>query len=114
MFGTCDYVCLQICIHIVEIIAVTGNTYQQVAIFLRMFLCIVERFGIDDVKLDMMSAQCEVRTNQSTELVDVLFRLQQTRHETLVQQRTAALLLIQFTQRLDHCGWSVSVGSVFR
>ena len=87
LFRPHDHVRLQIGVHVIEIIAVTGYADQKVAIIFRTFLGSIKRLRIDDIELDVMSAQSEIAADQRRQLGDILLTLQQARQETLVQQR---------------------------
>jgi len=101
LFRPHDHVRLQIGIHVIEIIAVTGYADQKVAIIFRTFLGSIKRLRIDDIELDVMSAQSEIAADQRRQLGDILLTLQQARQETLVQQRPPALHLVKLAERLD-------------
>jgi hypothetical protein len=54
------YLILQILTQIVEIITLTGDTDDKVAMKFRMLLCIPQRFSINNIKLNVMSVETEV------------------------------------------------------
>ena len=56
-----------------------------------------------------MATQGEVATDQGGQLRDILLPPEQAGQEALVQQRAAALHLIQFAKRLDHGGRPVDI-----
>lgn len=112
MLRPCDHVRLQIGVHIVEIVAIARYTDQQIPVVLRALLGGVKRFRIHDVELDMMATQGEVATNQGGQFRDILLPPEQAGQEALVQQRAAALHLIQLTEGLDNGGRPVGIGSV--
>ena len=60
MFRSSYNFILQSFAEINKIIAVTGNSYDQVAVFLRLFLRFTKQFGIHNVKLNMMTIQIEI------------------------------------------------------
>ena len=112
MLRTCDHVRLQIGVHIVEIVAIARYTDQQIPVVLRTLLGGVKRFRIHDIELDMMATQGEVATNQGGQFRDILLPPEQAGQEALVQQRAAALHLIQLAEGLDNGGRPVGIGSV--
>ena len=72
LFRPHDHVRLQIGVHVIEIIAVTGYADQKVAIIFRTFLGSIKRLRIDDIELDVMSAQSEIAADQRRQLGDIL------------------------------------------
>ena len=58
-----DFV-LQLLGHVVEVVAVAGDADQQVTVFLGMLLGVVQGGGINDVELDMVTAELEVGADE--------------------------------------------------
>ena len=75
MCRSADNLILQFSAQIIEIIAVTGHTDNQVTVFLRMFLCITEHISGNNIELDMMTIQAEIPPDQLDELGDAFFSL---------------------------------------
>ena len=98
VLGTCYDLLLVIGAKIIEVVAVAGHTYHQVTILFGMLLCIAESSGIHNVELDMMSSESEIGTDKLTELIEVLFFLEDLGNQTLVQQRTARKTLVQLAE----------------
>lgn len=90
-----DFV-LQLLSHVVKVVAVASNTNEQVAVVLRMLLGIEERLGVNDVELDVMTAELEVGADERGELFQVFVATQQVRHEAHVEQRASRLRLVEF------------------
>ena len=65
MFCPVDNLVLQVFTQIVKIIAVPGHTYNQVAVFLRMFLGIAKCVSINYVELNMMAVHPEIAAHQA-------------------------------------------------
>ena len=92
-----DNLVLKLLGHIVEVVGIAGHTNQQVAVFVRMLLGIVERRRIDDIELDVMATKLKICTYERGQLLLVFLTLQQGWYEADIQQRAATLRLIQLT-----------------
>ena len=66
MFRPANYFVLKVGAKVVEIVAVTGNADNQVAVFLRMFLCIAKRFCRHHIELNMMPVEAEIAADKVT------------------------------------------------
>ncbi len=64
LLGAPDDFVLQRFAKVVEIIAVAGNTDDEVAVFFRMLLRIAKRIGRHNVELDMMTVHPEIAPDQ--------------------------------------------------
>ena len=77
-----------------------------------MLLGIEQGGCIDDVKLDVVASELEISADEFTELLHILFAFQQSGYKTDIEQSSATLGLIQFTERLDYRSRSVTVATV--
>ena len=109
-----DNLVLELLRHIVEIVAIASHTHQEVAIFIRMLLGIVEGSRVDNIELDMVSAKFEVGTDERGQFLLVFLTLQQGWNKTHVEQCTATLGLVELAQRLDDSRGSVRVAAMSR
>lgn len=98
--------------HVVEVVAVTGNADKEVFVLVGMLLCIEKGLCVNDVELDVMTTELEICANHRRAFLDVVVTLEQLWCETHVEQRTAALRLVEFAERLNHSRWSVGVAAV--
>ena len=57
VFSSVNHLLLQVFIHMIEVIAVTGHAHQQVFVILGTGLCGEQSSSIHNVELDMVSAQ---------------------------------------------------------
>ena len=98
--------------HIVEVVGVAGDANEEVAVFIGVLLGIEERGRVDDIELDVVAAELEVGADEMTELAHILLATQQVRHETHVQERAAALRLVELAEALDDGRGAVRVAAV--
>ena len=63
MLGAADDFVLELFGTVHKIIAVTGYSNNQIAIFLRVLLGLAQRLSCDHIELNMMTHQLEVRAN---------------------------------------------------
>ena len=62
---------------VAEVIAVTGNTHNQVAVLLGIVLCMTQGGRIHHVKLDVMPVQPEVSAHQLDQVIQAFIASQQ-------------------------------------
>ena len=84
MLTSFDNFVLQIFAQIIEVVAVTGYPYNQVAIHLRMLLRVAKRIGIHHIKLNMVTIEPEITPHQRRYLTDGLFIIEETGGKFLV------------------------------
>jgi hypothetical protein len=69
VFGSLDYFVLEFCGEVDEIVAISGDSNEQVSMFFWVFLCFAQRFCVHDVELDVMPIKFEVRADKVGEFV---------------------------------------------
>ena len=70
MLGAADDFLLQFGSQIVEIVAVACHTYNQVLVFLRIFLGIAQGIGRNHIELNVVSVLAEIGPDQLGDLPD--------------------------------------------
>ena len=76
MLSTPDNLILQFLSKVIEIIAVTGNTNDQVLVFFGMLLCIPQGFGCNYIELDMVAIHFKIRPDQILQGCDAFLILE--------------------------------------
>ena len=84
-----DYLFLLVVIEVNEVIAVACYPYKEPAVVLRMGLCITESILVNNVELDMVSAEFEVGADEILDPFDALFTCKDRREEALVEKRSS-------------------------
>ena len=72
VLGAGDDLVLQLFGHIVEIVAIASHANEQIAILVGMLLGIEEGSGVNDVELDVVSAELEVGADERSHLLEIL------------------------------------------
>ena len=114
LFGSCDDLILQCAAEVAEVVAVTGNTNDQVFVFFRIVLCIDQGLTVDNVELDMVTVHAEVGANQICHVVKTFFACNNAWGKFLIEQSTAGAQVVHLGAGLDNCSWSVNVSAFFR
>jgi len=103
---------LQVGVHIVEIVAVTGHSHQQITVIFGASLRCQQSCSVNHIKLNVVTSERKVTADEVTQFFDVFFTFQQAGNKTEVQQGTARFYLVEFAQRTDDIGWPVRVATV--
>lgn len=61
---------------VAEVVAVAGDTDDEVAVLLRVGLGFAQCLGADDVELDVVAVEPEVGSHQARQVVDALLALE--------------------------------------
>ena len=88
LFGAGNDFVLQVPAHIYEVIAVTGHPDDKVAMLLGILLGFTLRLGVNNVELNMMAVELEVRSNQVGKFVNTVTS-KHLRIEFHIQQGTS-------------------------
>jgi len=113
---------LVILIQIHEIVTVSGDAHQQIAVVIGTGLGFFKCLAIHDVKLDVMPFQSEIGSDEVREFADVRFGGKNIRQEPLIQQSSPRFDLVHFCQRFNNgcgpvaicaVGWRSAVGNGF-
>ena len=109
MLGTGNDFILQGAGQVTEIIAIAGDSHDQITVFLGIRLRSAQCGCGDYVELDVMSAQAEVGAHQLRQLVNSILTVEQLRCELLVEQRPASAGMIHLRRRFGDGGRAVAV-----
>ena len=74
LLGTADDFVLQILAKVVEVVAVACHTDDEVAVVLRVFLCVAQSVGVYHVELDVVAVHTEVGADEVYQVVATLVR----------------------------------------
>lgn len=85
----CDDLFLLIVVEIYEVVAVAGDADQEAAVFVGIRLRVAQRIFVDDVELDVVSAELEVGADEVLDALDPLFSRKHGGQEALVEKRSA-------------------------
>lgn len=77
-----------------EASAVPRDADEEVTVSFGMFLRVPQRFGVDDVELDVKSPEIEVPANQSREVAEISLRFKRFGRQFDVQERPAAVAFV--------------------
>ena len=91
-----DYFILKVASQVIKVIAVAGHTYNQIPVFLRMFLGIAQGVGIYYVKLDMMAVHPKVAPDQVSQLNSIIPATEKLRRKFLIEQGAPRLQMVDF------------------
>ena len=114
MFSTVYDFVLQVFSEVVEVVAISSYTYDEVTIVFGMLLCITESVSIYNVELNMVSIHSEVSTNEMHYIVAPFFGLQKRWGELLIEEGASGLDMVNLGRRLYNSRRSVGVGSLNR
>ena len=64
LLGSFDNLILQRLAQIAEMIGVACNSYNQIAVFRRILLCLDQCFTVDDIELNVVSVHVEIGADQ--------------------------------------------------
>jgi len=90
---------------IAEVVTIAGDPHDEVAIFLRIGLGGSQGIRRNDVELNVVTVQLEVRPDQVGKAIEALLIFQQLGCELLVQQRSPGAGMVHLRGRLQYCRW---------
>ena len=104
-----DYLFLLVVVEVYEVVAVARDADEEAAVVVRVGLGVAQRRFVDDVELDVVSAELEVGADEVLDAFDSLFAGEDGGQEALVEQRSAGFDLVHLAERLDDRGRAVAV-----
>lgn len=105
---------LLVVVEVYEVVAIARDADEETAIVVGVGLGVAQRRFVDDVELDVVSAEFEVGADEVLDAFDAFFAGEDGGQEALVEQRTAGFDLIHLAERLDDGGRAVTVCAVAR
>ena len=99
---------------IAEIIAVTGNTDNQVPVLFRVLLGRAQGGRIHHIELNVMSVQFEIGAHQLNQPVQIRIGLQKLRRKFLIEKRLPGSDMIHLGSGFQNCRRTFSIRTLHR
>ena len=105
---------LEIFAQFIEIITVSGYTYNQISMLFGFFLRLQKSFRGHYIELYMMSVHPEIATDQVGDFFHTFLAAKERRREFLIKQGCSCAKMIDLCGRFQHGCGTVTVCSLYR